>query len=69
MLVKNPNFSNPSFHESTSPCAAGTEPSLCRLEEEEERRGRGRKREEEDGMKVASFYKIDILLIVYIHYK
>ena len=67
MLVKNPSFSNPSLPESADPSAARTEPSLCRLEEEQERRGRGRKREEEDGYESSSFYKIDILLIVYFH--
>ena len=42
--LKNPSFSNPSYPESSSARAAGTEPSLCRLEEEAERRGRGRKK-------------------------
>ena len=67
--MKNPIFSNLSLPESTGPRAAGIEPSLCRLEEEQERRGRGRKREEEDEYESSSFYKIDILLIVYFHYK
>ena len=55
MLVKNPNFSNLSFPESTGPCAAGSRTRCAaerRLEEEEERReekGKRKKEREEDG--------------------